>query len=518
MDAKLIELIKLIINAASLRGLFLRPCADFTQFPQSFSESCYSGVLHSWQGEFSRLTQTLIILSLAIVLLACLLAPRLFGAGDERKLENTANTGTPMKNNKPLFGILTLTLGALVQAQAQYPFTNGLVAYYPFNGNANDASGTNNGTVFGATLTANRFGETNRAYYFDGQSKIVAGDQSLPLGSASRTVSLWINTHSNKPNSIPLKWGNNAASQGNWLNILGDQRVLMDFYNSGVFSTNLIVRSKWQHLVCSLESPTTARIYINGNLAGMGTVAANTTTSGNMLIGNSDGPDAASTGVVGEIDDVRIYNRALSDSEVQRLYVYESQTSADGVFQIVYGQFTWPAAKTDAELRGGHLATFRDQTEWNLALPLISQLNQDVWIGGYQPVGSPEPAGNWSWVTGEPWSFSLWWPGEPNQNQGINEDALMVGWGGAGWNDAPSSAEFSYVLELEPRVDLIKAVKPAFSNLRVGANYQLQLSSDLNVWANQSAPFTATNKSMTYPQYFDVDNWGTLFFRLQVAP
>ena len=94
----------------------------------------------------------------------------------------------------------------------------------------------------------------------------------------------------------------------------------------------------------------------------------------------------------------------------------------------------------------------------------------------------------------------------------------MVGWGGAGWNDAPSSAEFSYVLELEPRVDLIKAVKPAFSNLRVGANYQLQLSSDLNVWANQSAPFTATNKSMTYPQYFDVDNWGTLFFRLQVAP
>ena len=46
-----------------------------------------------------------------------------------------------MKKTKLLFGILSLTLGTLLQTQAQYPFTNGLVAYYPFSGNANDVSG-----------------------------------------------------------------------------------------------------------------------------------------------------------------------------------------------------------------------------------------------------------------------------------------------------------------------------------------------------------------------------------------
>ena len=194
------------------------------------------------------------------------------------------------------------------------------------------------------------------------------------------------------------------------------------------------------------------------------------------------------------------------------------EISATRVFQIVFGQFTWDEAKTDAESRGGHLATFSSQTEWNLAQTLISQFNQDVWIGGYQPVASPEPAGNWSWVTGEPWTFSFWWPGEPNQNQGINENALMVGWSGAGWNDAPSSTKLSYVLESGPRVGLIKAVKPAFDYLAVGTNYQLQVSGDLNTWTNQGSAFSATNSSMVYPQYWDVDNWSQLFFRLQSAP
>lgn len=69
-----------------------------------------------------------------------------------------------------------------------------------------------------------------------------------------------------------------------------------------------------------------------------------------------------------------------------------------------------------------------------------------------------------------------------------------------------------------PRINLIKAVKPAFSELAVGANYQLQLSSGLNTWTNHGSVFTATNASMIYPQYWDVENWGNLFFRLSTAP
>ena len=65
------------------------------------------------------------------------------------------------------------------------------------------------------------------------------------------------------------------------------------------------------------------------------------------------------------------------------------------------------------------------------------------------------------------------------------------------------------------QIGLIKAVKPSFSGLSVGTNYQLQVSGDLNAWTNQGTAFTATNTSMIYPQYWDVANWNQLFFRLE---
>jgi len=74
------------------------------------------------------------------------------------------------------------------------------------------------------------------------------------------------------------------------------------------------------------------------------------------------------------------------------------------------------------------------------------------------------------------------------------------------------------VQQPSPLVNLIKAVKPSFSNLTINTNYQLQVSGDLNTWTNQGSAFTATNTSMVYPQYWDVDNWNSMFFRLQVTP
>jgi hypothetical protein len=78
------------------------------------------------------------------------------------------------------------------------------------------------------------------------------------------------------------------------------------------------------------------------------------------------------------------------------------------------------------------------------------------------------------------------------------------------------SGAVSYTLT--PVVNLIKAVKPSFNNLTLTTNYQLQLSADMLTWTNQGSAFTATNTSMVYPQYWDVDNWNSLFFRLQVTP
>ena len=88
------------------------------------------------------------------------------------------------------------------------------------------------------------------------------------------------------------------------------------------------------------------------------------------------------------------------------------------------------------------------------------------------------------------------------------------------YNRSLSDSEVQKLYEYEsgPRVGLIKAVKPSFSNLTLTTNYQLQVSGDLSTWTNHGDVFTATNMNMVYPQYWDVDNWNQLFFRLQVAP
>jgi hypothetical protein len=88
------------------------------------------------------------------------------------------------------------------------------------------------------------------------------------------------------------------------------------------------------------------------------------------------------------------------------------------------------------------------------------------------------------------------------------------------YNRAISESEVQqlYVYESGPQVSLIEAVMPSFSNLTLGSNYQLQVSGNLNTWTNQGPAFIATNTTMVYPQYFNVANWGQLFFRVQVAP
>jgi hypothetical protein len=69
-----------------------------------------------------------------------------------------------------------------------------------------------------------------------------------------------------------------------------------------------------------------------------------------------------------------------------------------------------------------------------------------------------------------------------------------------------------------PVLNLRKAVYVDSSNLKIGASYQLQISTNLNTWTNSGTAFTATNSTWRATNYWDVDGWSQLFFRLQVAP
>ena len=77
-----------------------------------------------------------------------------------------------------IFGLATITFGQTVPS---YIPTSGLVGWWPFNGNANDESGNgNNGMVNGATLTSDRFGNTNSAYNFNGMNDFITALHKTP--------------------------------------------------------------------------------------------------------------------------------------------------------------------------------------------------------------------------------------------------------------------------------------------------------------------------------------------------
>ena len=98
-----------------------------------------------------------------------------------------------MERNKNLLKFIISIFAFFIFINTLLAFPDsGLVAYYPFNGNANDESGNNNhGTVYGATLTTDRNANTDKAYSFDGNDYIsVADDPSIRMDSAF-TISLW---------------------------------------------------------------------------------------------------------------------------------------------------------------------------------------------------------------------------------------------------------------------------------------------------------------------------------------
>ena len=88
------------------------------------------------------------------------------------------------------------------------------------------------------------------------------------------------------------------------------------------------------------------------------------------------------------------------------------------------------------------------------------------------------------------------------------------------YNRALSANEVAqlYAFEGYPPLALKKAVYPEAYSLTVSSHYQVQVSSDLLNWTNYGAPFTATSPYWRCTNYWDVDNWNQLFFRVHNSP
>ena len=194
---------------------------------------------------------------------------------------------------------------------------NGLVGWWPFCGNANDESGNgNNGTVNGAALIQDRFGNVNQAYSFDGVDDNIIANRTI-LNQFS--VSLWYNTTQSSP-ITPLI----DAYNSNWEVYL---KNLMPTFTKWItspgtyqeFTSNIVSPiSQWNNLICSYNS-NTINLYLNGVLIStFPNITISNNSNGSFYFG------ASISGIVqffnGNLDDIGVWNRELTPQEIQDLY------------------------------------------------------------------------------------------------------------------------------------------------------------------------------------------------------
>ena len=241
--------------------------------------------------------------------------------------------------------ILLLAIGASLTTQtlfAQVPSyvpTNGLVGYWPFNGNANDEIGNgNNGTVNGATLTTDRFGNSDRAYSFDGINDLISIPDSNTLSITNNiTMSAWVYVNSDNQNYHSIL---SKRLNGNW-----SYNLSLSYYfgpggsptevnkvfsgrrnNSGAqleykFSDEPIVFGQWFQITIKIEN-NVITFYKNGidmgvNLYGnQFTIPMINQAIGLTIGSNGDGGEWFN----GKLDDIGIWNRALTQQEITNLY------------------------------------------------------------------------------------------------------------------------------------------------------------------------------------------------------
>ena len=96
---------------------------------------------------------------------------------------------------------------------------------------------------------------------------------------------------------------------------------------------------------------------------------------------------------------------------------------------LLLAQDNWSGSEAEAVTLGGHLVTINDADENQWVFDTFSQ-DRNLWIGLYQPAGSPEPDGGWTWISGEPVEYLNWDVPEPNDSGYAGEDYVQI-WGNA---------------------------------------------------------------------------------------
>ncbi len=246
-----------------------------------------------------------------------------------------------------MFTAFAVGLGLTANVMAQVPSyvpSNGLVGWWPFNGNANDESGNgNNGMVNGATLTTDRFGNAGKAYSFDGVDDeiLIQSLQSYNFNSKI-SVSIWIKSlnQTQQKKNLVTKYGGFSDA----FSIDVKPNELQFNISSGSanwntsFNSNLNIDNSWHFVVATYDFTSNIfKIYLDGINISSSTPPFQMGNGNNapVIFGYFFDPNNTYAGqrYYGDLDDIGIWNRALTDQEISDLYnaniCYEYVTVTD---------------------------------------------------------------------------------------------------------------------------------------------------------------------------------------------
>ena len=237
-----------------------------------------------------------------------------------------------------IFGLASITSAQV----PSYVPTNGLVGWWPFNGNANDESGNgNNGTVNGATLTIDRLGQSNSAYNFDGMDDLIRIPHQNQLNlMGDFTASIWFDISaiptSNNNHTFMTKRDDNGTCCspdvpfGFFITYqvstapLNFKMPSCAFANSGSYnfsaSDSVIIINTWNHIVFTYSFDT-LKIFLNNTLIN-DDYFPNSNRAANLsdLLIGSVNRELGAEWMNGVLDDIGIWNRALTQQEITDLY------------------------------------------------------------------------------------------------------------------------------------------------------------------------------------------------------
>lgn len=221
---------------------------------------------------------------------------------------------------------------------AQVNLDKGLQAYYPFNGTGNDKSGNNNHPTFNnATITADRFGKPNSAYHFNGVYQYIRIPNKPSLNFTDQiSLSVWVRPtgfyydicHASQiiskgggnynPGNYALRFDDALYSMGSGCNGSVCDTLHQNFRGTGTvlkpYGGDFIKKDQWYHVLYTNDGKS-AKLYVNCELKYIVLFPETFINNEDLFFGKSD-DSFFPFWFNGDLDEVRIYNRALEADEI----------------------------------------------------------------------------------------------------------------------------------------------------------------------------------------------------------